>query len=50
MENWGLVLYKEDYLLWNQAKDYFTKSFFAVTTISHEFGYDEQFSLTKKNV
>lgn len=39
MENWGLVLYREDYLLWKQKIHNARQKYNAVATIAHEFGH-----------
>lgn len=39
MENWGLVLYREELLLWDPSIHPFTRQYDIVTTIAHEFGH-----------
>lgn len=39
MENWGLVTYREQYLLYNQSIHLFTRKTDITSIISHEFGH-----------
>lgn len=39
MENWGLVTYREPYLLYNETINTFNDELNVVTTIAHEFGH-----------
>lgn len=39
MENWGLVTYREEYLLWNQSVNLFPRKTAIVSIIAHEFGH-----------
>lgn len=39
MENWGLVTYREQYLLYNESVHLYPRKTDIVTIISHEFGH-----------
>lgn len=39
MENWGLVTYREEYLLWDESVHLYSRQTSITTIISHEFGH-----------
>ena len=39
MENWGLVTYREQSLLYDMSRDRFKRKKYVCTTVSHEMGH-----------